>query len=99
MESDRFDDVDFRMIEEPEPARPPRRRRRRGLVAVAAIAVAGGLAAGASALASPDEPAAPAAAPKVTFDTGAKGHHRGECLREGGRHHSRRSEQDTALRY
>ena len=98
MESDRFDDVDFRMIEEPEPARPPRRRRR-GLAAVAAIVVAGGLAAGASAIASPDEPTAPPAAPKVTFDRGAKDHHRGECMREGGRHHSRGSEQDTALRY
>ena len=96
MESDRFDDVDFRMIEEPE--RPPRRRRR-GLAAVAAIAVAAGLAAGASALASPDEQSAPPAAPKTTFDAGSKGHHRGECMHEGGRHHSRRSEQDTALRY
>jgi hypothetical protein len=97
VESDRFDDVDFRMLDQPEPP-PPRRGRRRGLLAVATVIAAGGLAAGASALASQDEPAAkPVASPKISISHGHRG---GLCLREGGRHHSRRSEQDsTALRY
>jgi hypothetical protein len=62
---------------------------------------AGALAAGASALASSDEPTAPAAAPQPkvfhTFD-GARRHH--DCKRGGGRHGRRDAPMnDTALRY
>jgi hypothetical protein len=97
---DRFDDVEFRIVEAPEPAP---RRRRRGFAVVAAVLVAGGLAAGASALASSDEPAAtPAAKPTKVFHTsdGDRSLRRGHGCRHGGkRDHSRRSAPDTALQY
>jgi uncharacterized membrane protein len=96
VDHDRFDDVEFTFVEEPEPAPPPRRRRR-GLVA-AAVIVAGGLAAGATAIASQDEPPA-AKAPAKAFDV--RESHRGDGCRKGaGRHHRDKSaEQDTGLRY
>jgi hypothetical protein len=52
MEPDRFDDVEFRVLESPEPPpRPPRRRRRRlGFALGVSLVTAGALAAGASAL-------------------------------------------------
>src|SRR3954451_2161328 len=62
MEPDRFDDVAFRMIEEPEPPSRPPRRRRRWLVATAAsVVLAGAPAPRASALAGSGEqpPAVP----------------------------------------
>ncbi len=70
---------------------------------IAAVLVAGGLAAGASALASPDEPtAAPSAKPKVFHTSDGdrslrRGHH--GCRRGDKGHHGRRSAPDTALRY
>ena len=59
MEHDRFDDVEFRIVEEPTPPRrPPRLRRRWVLGAVACTLMTGALAAGASALTGgSDEPA------------------------------------------
>ena len=53
MEPDRFDDVEFRVLESPEPPpRPPRRRRHRrmGFALGVSLVTAGALAAGASAL-------------------------------------------------
>jgi hypothetical protein len=53
MEPDRFDDVELRVLESPEPPpRPPRRRRHRRLVFALGVSLvtAGALAAGASAL-------------------------------------------------
>ena len=106
MGPDRFDDVEFRIVETPEPAP---RRRRRGLAAVATLLVAGGLAAGASALASSDEPASRAtgphpAKPKIfqTFDGDRADGRRGHGCRKGeGRRHGRRAAPaaDTALLY
>jgi hypothetical protein len=96
VENDRFDDVEFTFVEEPEAAPPPRRRR--GLVAAAAVIVAGGLGLGATAIASQDEPPAPNAKP--SFEV--RESHRGDGCRKGeGRHHrwDKGSEQDTALRY
>ena len=95
VEHDRFDDVEFTFVEEPEPAPP--RRRRRGLVA-AAVIVAGGLAVGATAIASQDEPPA-AKAPAKAFEV--RDSHRGDGCRKGeGRHHrDTGAEQDSALRY
>jgi hypothetical protein len=58
---DRFDDVEYTMLEQPEPPRRPRLRRWM-LAPLVAVLAAGGLAAGASALTSED--AAPAPAPK-----------------------------------
>jgi hypothetical protein len=91
VESDRFDDVDFRMIEEPG---PPPRRRHRGLAVLGGLFVAGALALGASALAAPDEPVAPAAKP-ASFDSSSHWRHHG-C------HHGRSQRdrgQDSTLKY
>ncbi len=70
---------------------------------IAAVLVAGGLAAGASALASSDEPAAtPSAKPKVFHTSdGDRSLHRGGhgCRRGEKRDHGRRSAPDTALNY
>jgi hypothetical protein len=101
VDHDRFDDVEFTIVETPEPAP---RRRRRGLAAMATLVVAGGLAAGASALASSDEPAArdnaSRAAPRVSDTSGGLRLRRGyECRQGGGRHHHRGNARDTALRY
>jgi hypothetical protein len=51
---DRFDDVEYRVLEEPEPPRRPRLRRWT-LTALSAVLAAGAFASGASAL-SADEP-------------------------------------------
>ena len=61
MDREPFDDVTSHVVEEPEPPRPrrPRRMRRWAVGGVAAVVVAGGLAAGASALtSSPGRPPA-----------------------------------------
>jgi hypothetical protein len=60
MEPDRFDDVETRILESPEP--PPRRwrgrwRKRWTVAAVVALFAAGGVTAGASALSGSDDPA------------------------------------------
>jgi hypothetical protein len=66
VEPDRFDDVELRMIEEPEYPRGPRRATRWALGGVAALLTAGAMAAGAWALTGSDEaPAVPAAKPAV----------------------------------
>ena len=101
MDSDRFDDVEFKILDAPEPAP---RRRRRGRVALATLVVAAGLAAGASALASSDEPTktdTPRAHPAGFHKSdGMRDGRRGDgCRRGGKRHHSRRPAPDTALRY
>lgn len=91
MEPDRFDDVDFRMIEEPSPA--PRRPRRRGMVAAGAVLIACGLSLGGSALADSGRPAA--SAPASFHDTSFRQH--------GGCHHGLHRSPDAApsstLRY
>jgi hypothetical protein len=90
---DRFDDVEFKILEEPEPRRP---RRRTKLASVVTVTVAAGLFA-TSALAFTDKPAAPAAPAKATkFD---KRDHHG--CRKGGewRHHDRGASDSLGLRY
>jgi hypothetical protein len=93
VDHDRFDDVEFEFVEKPEPPR----RRRRGVVAAGAVIIAGGLAVGATALASQDDPAPQKAKPAFQV----RESHRGDWCRKGeGRHHRDKSyEQDTALRY
>ena len=59
MEPDRFDDVAFRMLEEPEPRRRPPRTGRWTLAALSVVLAVGTFATGASALSGDD--AAPAA--------------------------------------
>ena len=73
---DRFDDVEFRILEEPAPRRPRRRMR---LASVAMATAATGLFA-TSALAITDKPAAPQEPAKVSkFEK--RGHH--GCKRGG----------------
>ena len=58
MEHDRFDDVEFRVIERPDPPRRPPRMRRWMLALAGGVLAAGALAAGASALGGgEDQPA------------------------------------------
>jgi hypothetical protein len=102
MEPGRFDDVEVRYLERPEP--PPRGPRRRRLAAVllTAAVMTGGITAGASALSdSGAQPAAPAKAkPKVFFNadgvpTVRDGH---ECW--GDKRHKRdRGESTGSVRY
>jgi hypothetical protein len=105
MEPDRFDDVEFRYLERPEP--PPRGPRRRRLAAVllTAAVMTGGITAGASALSdSGSRPAAPAKAtkPKTFYNadgvpTVRDGH---ECW--GGKGEKRRGHRDrseSSVRY
>jgi hypothetical protein len=94
MEPGRFDDVEFRYLERPEPpARGPRRKRWAAVLLAAAL-LTGGITAGASALSgSGSQPAPPAKAkPKVFYNadgvpTVRDGH---ECWGgKGGKHHRR----------
>jgi hypothetical protein len=90
VEPDRFDDVELRMIEEPEDPRGPRRATRWALGIVAATLTAGTMAAGAWALTSSDDaPAVPVAKPSVhrihSSDAAWRGEH--PC----GRDHKRTS--------
>ena len=91
---DRFDDVEYTMLEQPEPPRRPRLRRWM-LVPLAAVLAAGALAAGASALTGEDP--APAPAPKgdsaVPYAPMKRDGH--DCKR--GKHRSDR--QSSELRY
>jgi hypothetical protein len=72
MDSDRFDDVKFEILEAPEPA--PKRRQHKGVVAVAAVFAAGALAAGAGAHTNGTTSAAATAKPK-TFKHHGGCHH------------------------
>ena len=94
---DRFDDVEYEILETPQPAP----RRRRGVALVASAIVAGGLALGASALASSDdpEPAAPAAPSKATHFDGSRHHgcHKGD--RRWHRDRGRDGSESLGLRY
>jgi hypothetical protein len=93
MPPDRFDDVEFRILEQPEPR--PRHRRRWVAAAAAGIVAAGGLAAGASALTGDEDPA-PAAKPPA-LEIRFQHHHRGghDCHR--GEH--RASPDTSGVRY
>jgi hypothetical protein len=77
MPPDRFDDVEFRIIDAPEP-RPPRRRRWIA-AGVGTVLAAGALAAGASALTGGEDPAPKP--PAVHHQYGHPWHHHGGCHR------------------
>jgi hypothetical protein len=87
MPPDRFDDVEIRIIDAPEPQ--PRRRRRWVAAGVGTLLAAGALAAGASALTGGDDPV-----PTPTHQPGAdrlyhhRGAHHGECHRGERSHRS-----------
>jgi heme A synthase len=98
MEPDRFDDVELRMIEEPEDPRGPRRATRWVLGIVAATLTAGTMAAGAWALTSSDDaPAVPAAKPAVhrVHSSGAAWRGEHPC----GRTHRGESSSRASVRY
>ena len=79
---DRFDDVEFRILEEPEPPRRPRSRTR--LASVVTVTLAAGLFA-TSAFAFTDEPAAPQTPAKASkFEKRGHGCKRGERHRDSG---------------
>jgi hypothetical protein len=89
---DRFDDVEFRILEEPEPRRRPRSRTR--LASLVTVTLAAGLFA-TSALATTDDPVAPQTPAKASkFEK--RGHH--GCKR-GDRHRDRDSGESLGLRY
>ena len=89
---DRFDDVDFKILEEPEPAK---RRRGPRFASVVTVTVAAGLFA-ASALANSDAPTARQAPSKAS--SFKAGHHHG--CKKGGRHHDRGGDSESlGLRY
>src|SRR3954454_24028565 len=100
---DRFDDVETRIVEEPfEPVRRPERRRRLGPVAlavVASVALAGSLAAGASALTSTAH--APTRAVEKSQSVTQQGHragrHHGLCRKGEG--HRRADDAAAAFNY
>jgi hypothetical protein len=87
MEPDRFEDVAFRMIEEPD-QRPPRHRRRWVAALAGSVLAAGALAAGASALTGGDEAAPPA---KHRIE-----HRRGDWMGSSHHHGCRRHQQRPA---
>jgi hypothetical protein len=83
MPPDRFDDVEFRIVDAPEPG--PRRGRRWVAAGAATVLAVGALAAGASALTG-GEDAPPAASPPANstqFHRGF-GHHRYGCHHHDG---------------
>jgi hypothetical protein len=105
MEPERFDDVESRILEGPEPPRRrPAARRRWAVAGAAAVLAAGGLSAGASALSgSGDEPAAKAKRPAVTRNAdGIPFVRSGPECRAGEhkrRHRSRESARSQSPRY
>jgi hypothetical protein len=85
MPPDRFDDMEFRIIDAPEPG--PRRGRRWVAAGAATILAVGALAAGASALTGGDDATPPAAAPPATdtqFHHGFRDHRHGCHHHDGG---------------
>jgi hypothetical protein len=96
MEPDRFDDVEFRVLESPEPPPRPPRRRRHGRWAFAmgvAAVTAGALAAGASALT--DNAQAPASKKAAVHRSAEKSFGAGDCSFK----HRRAQGFDDAARY
>jgi hypothetical protein len=95
---DRFDDVEYEIVESPEPPR----RRRWPVVAVAAVLATGALAAGASALTTSGDGGARTAKPAVFHGDGAVSvdHHGAKpCRRFEGRSHGRGSDSASDVRY
>jgi hypothetical protein len=89
VEPDRFDDVAFRIVEDPLPPRRPPRGRRWALALVASLLVTGALAGGASALGGDD--ARFTAAPWPQTDVGYSELYRDGDCRDGKSFHGARS--------
>jgi hypothetical protein len=95
VESDHFDDVSFRVIEDPESAPSPRRRGRRRAVVASVLLVAGAVATSATALATTDDGTSATPAAKPSFIGDKQFRHHGGCHHGDGR----RSQQDSSVRY
>jgi hypothetical protein len=91
---DRFDDVEFKILEEPEPRRPRRRSPR--FASVVTVTVATGLFA-ASAFASSTKSVS-SSAPTPTKATKFEKRY-GHGCKKGGRHHDRGGDETLGLRY
>ena len=89
MEPDRFDDVAYRIVEDPAPPRRPPRGRRWALVLVASLLVTGALAGGASALGGGGERFTAEPWPKT--DVGYSELYRDGGCRDGKPYHGKRS--------
>ena len=95
---DRFDDVEYEIVESPEPPR----RRRWPAVAVAAVLATGALAAGASALTTSGDDAATRPAKPAASKSSEGWTHYGDkpCKAgEGRRWHGRRGDRASDVRY
>ena len=91
-----FDDVQYTMLEQPEPPRRPRLRRWM-LASVAALLAAGALAAGASALTGEDPAPAPAPKGDVAVPSTPELRKGRDC--EKGERHGGRERRSSDLRY
>jgi hypothetical protein len=98
VEPDRFDDVAFRMLEDPRPPRRSPRLPRRWLLGVAAgLLMTGALAAGASALTSDgDDGARDAARSKISHTANGVPFARDGKGCRAGEHHARKRERPAA---
>jgi hypothetical protein len=92
---DRFDDVEFRMLEQPEPPSRPRLRRWT-LTALSAVLATGMFAGGASALSSEDPAPAAKSEGWTTYGPLKKGERFRDC--ERGKHH-RGADRNLELKY
>jgi hypothetical protein len=98
VEPDRFDDVAFRIVEDPLPPRRPPRARRWLLAFVACVLVTGALAGGASALSGDDARFTAAPWPKTDADIGYLELYSDGPCRDGKPHHGER-ERSSALQH
>lgn len=98
MEHDRFDDVEFRVTEAPE---PPPRRGRWVVVGAATLVATGMLAAGAWALTSPGSEPIAKPAPNIHYNADGVpvSHHGRECMAGKAHHGARHSERDSSVKY
>ncbi len=98
MEHDRFDDVEFRITEAPE---PPPRRGRWVVAGVATLVATGMLAAGAWALTSPGSEPVAKPAPNIHYNADGVpvSRHGRECMAGKGHHGARHSERDSSVKY
>jgi hypothetical protein len=92
---ERFDDVEYEIVESPEPPR----RRRWPVVALASVLATGALAAGASALTTSGDDAASPAKPRTSHTDEGWMHYGKPCRAGEGRRHGHRGDRASDVRY